>query len=221
MNARVAAMLVVAAAGLALLGALLWHCSRPPPPPEPLPAPPAPPAAPAVDALALARAERAREAQALLPAIRAANRQALADRARLMQVEQLFLQHDEISREDFEWIKALADARDMDPRARRNNEFFAELRRRVDSVPEAMVLAHLLGRDAASRGSVDDALRAFNNTPGCAAFRRQRAGTSDAAALAGTLPGCAGHDAASAARLHELLPEMAGLAATGDTQDGP
>jgi hypothetical protein len=216
MNVRVLAMLAAAAAGLALSGALLWHCSRLPP--EPQPAPPVPVAVPAIDTQALARAERARAAQSLLPEIRATNRKLQADRARLVLIEQRFLQHDEISREDFDWIKALADARDMDPRARRNNEFFAELRRRVDSVPEALLLAHLLREDAATHGNVEAALHEINSAAGCAPFRRRRADAADLAALAGTLPGCAGHDPVSAARLRDLLPEMAGLAAaTGAT----
>lgn len=77
----------------------------------------------------------------LLPLIQAENRRLESDRARIDRIERELVREDEISEDDFEWIKDMARSYELDPKARRNSEFFASLRQRVDIVPASLAIA--------------------------------------------------------------------------------
>ncbi|MFZ5724504.1 MAG: glucosaminidase domain-containing protein [Pseudomonadota bacterium] len=123
-------------AGAGLFGAVLWHCTPVPAPPPvvmPLPTPGETPEE---------IAERKRLfIDLLLPLIRAENRRLLDDRARIDRIERELANEDDISREDFEWLKNMAGRYNLDPAARRNPDFFDSLRRRVDTLPASMIIA--------------------------------------------------------------------------------
>lgn len=77
----------------------------------------------------------------LLPILQAENRRLLVDRERISRIEAELAREDEISRDDFTWLKRTAERYDLDPRARRNPEFFDSLRKRVDVVPAGLLIA--------------------------------------------------------------------------------
>lgn len=133
------ARLLVALAGLALavglFSTLLVYCTPPAPVAVVLP-PPDPGETPEQIA------ERKRLFIALLlPIIQAENRRLLVDRARINRIEYELSSQDDISRDDFDWVKQMASDYDLDPKARRNAEFFNSMRRRVDMLPAAMIIA--------------------------------------------------------------------------------
>lgn len=77
----------------------------------------------------------------LLPIIQQENRRLLRDRDRLARVERELASADEISRNDFDWLKQLAADYALDPAARQNPEFFRSMRARVDMLPAALIIA--------------------------------------------------------------------------------
>ena len=123
-------------AGSALFALVLWFATPPPPPPAvTLPTP-----------TQTETPEQIRERKQLfiallLPIIQAENKRLLTDRVRITRIEQELTVKDEISRDDFEWLKKMAGDYNLDPAARRNSEFFNSLRRRVDIVPSALIIA--------------------------------------------------------------------------------
>lgn len=123
-------------AGSALFALVLWFATPPPPPPAmTLPAP-----------TQTETPEKIRERkqlfiELLLPIIQAENKRLLTDRARITRIEQELTVKDDIRRDDFEWLKKMAGDYNLDPAARRNSEFFNSLRRRVDILPAALIIA--------------------------------------------------------------------------------
>lgn len=123
-------------AGSALFALVLWFATPPPPPP-------------AVTLPPLTQAETPEQIRErkqlfvalLLPIIQAENKRLLTDRVRITRIEQELTVKDDISRDDFEWLKKMAGDYNLDPAARRNSEFFNSLRRRVDIVPSALIIA--------------------------------------------------------------------------------
>lgn len=77
----------------------------------------------------------------LLPLVQEANRELEEDRARIDRIETELMGEDDISQDDFEWLKDMARDYELDPKARRNPEFFASLRERVDMVPASLAIA--------------------------------------------------------------------------------
>lgn len=139
MGNKVAVVPVVATALLTTIFAgILWHCTPapvPPPPPIVLPAPD-----PGETPEQIAERKRLFVAL-LLPIIKSENRQLLTDRAHIDRIESELANEDEISRDDFFWLKATAEHYDLDPAARRNPEFFGSLRKRVDMIPASLIIA--------------------------------------------------------------------------------
>lgn len=126
-------------AGSALFAFVLWVATPPPAPP-----PPPPVVLPAPSASETAEQILQRKklfVDLLLPIIKEENRRLLTDRERITRIEQELTVDDEISRDDFEWIKQMAGDYDLDPKARRNPEFFNSLRRRVDIIPSSLIIA--------------------------------------------------------------------------------
>lgn len=121
------------------LFAVLVHCTPPPVPPPPPPVTLPPPAKQeSADAI---RERKRRFVAMLLPIVQEENRRLLVDRERITRIEDELAHEDDISRDDFEWLKHMAGHYNLDPKARRNTEFFRSLRRRVDAVPAALVIA--------------------------------------------------------------------------------
>lgn len=77
----------------------------------------------------------------LLPLVQAENRRLEADRTRIDRIESELNGEDDISQDDFEWLKEMARSYELDPKARRNPEFFASLRQRVDIIPASLAIA--------------------------------------------------------------------------------
>lgn len=77
----------------------------------------------------------------LLPLVQEENRRLEADRARIDRIERELTGEDDISQDDFEWLKDMARDYELDPKARRNPEFFASLRQRVDMIPASLAIA--------------------------------------------------------------------------------
>lgn len=125
-------------AGLAAFVLLLRLATPPPvPPPPPVVLPPPSPTETAEDIL-----ERKRLFIALLlPIIQAENRRLLTDRERITRIEGELANDDDIGKDDFDWLKQMAGDYDLDPKARRNSEFFNSLRQRVDVVPASLIIA--------------------------------------------------------------------------------
>lgn len=125
-------------AGLSLFSAVLYFATPPPPPPPPpIVLPPPSPTESAAEIL-----ERKRLfVSLLLPIIQEENRRLLVDRERISRIEGELNSEDEISKDDFDWIKQMAGDYELDPAARRNSEFFNSLRRRVDTVPASLIIA--------------------------------------------------------------------------------
>lgn len=129
----------IASATLLALFAAVLHVATPEPvpPPPPIVLPPPSNTETADDIL-----ERKRLFTALLlPIIQAENRRLLKDRERITRIEGELTNEDDISKDDFDWIKQMAGDYDLDPAARRNSEFFNSLRRRVDTVPASLIIA--------------------------------------------------------------------------------
>lgn len=133
------APIALAFASVLILGgaftAVLWHCTPEPAPPIVLPAP-----TPGETPEQIAERKRL-FISLLLPIIQAENRRLLVDRVRIDRIERELSSEDEISRDDFEWIKYMAGHYDLDPAARRNPEFFQSLRNRVDMIPASLIIA--------------------------------------------------------------------------------
>lgn len=121
-----------------LFGGVLWYATPAPvPPPPPIVLPPPDPGETAEEII-----ERKRLFVALLlPIIKSENRQLLIDRARIDRIESELTNEDDISRDDFFWLKETAEHYDLDPAARRNPEFFNSLRKRVDIIPASLIIA--------------------------------------------------------------------------------
>lgn len=145
--------LTAALAGGLLFGGTLWY-STPEPSPPPVVLPPPPPGETPEQI-----AERKKLfIDLLLPGIQRENRRLLGDRLRIDRIERELSSEDEISRDDFEWLKQMATRYNLDPAARRNPEFFDSLRRRVDTLPASMIIAQAAlesgwGRSQAARAS--------------------------------------------------------------------
>lgn len=140
---RTAVGIALASSFTALAGfvLLLQHATPaaipPPAAPPPVTLPPPSPGETAREIL-----ERKRLFVALLlPVIQAENARLLTDRRRIARIEQELSHDDEISRDDFDWLKQLAEHYELDPKARRNSEFFESLRQRVDRVPASLIIA--------------------------------------------------------------------------------
>lgn len=123
--------------GAALFAGVLWHSTPAAvsPPPIVLPAPD-----PGETPEQIAERKRLFIAL-LLPIVQEENRQLLDDRKRINRIEGELASEDEISRDDFEWLKQIAEDYDLDPAARRNPEFFDSLRRRIDIIPASLLIA--------------------------------------------------------------------------------
>lgn len=63
-----------------------------------------------------------------------------ADRRRLIEVSDRYLSSDEISEEDFNWLKSTAEAYGLQPRQRGDRNFFNALLARIDVVPPSLAL---------------------------------------------------------------------------------
>ncbi len=115
--------------------AVLQHCTPEPTPPVVLPAP-------AAGETPEQIAERKRLFIALLlPIIQHENRRLLRERERLSRIERDLSNEDDISRDDFDWLKQLATEYALDPAARRNPEFFRSMRARIDELPASLIIA--------------------------------------------------------------------------------
>ena len=80
----------------------------------------------------------------LLPLIQRQNTQLLKDRQHIEAIAQHYLQNDDISEADFNWLKQTAADYQMEPRQRGDKTFFHDLLVRVDVVPASLVLAQAL-----------------------------------------------------------------------------
>ena len=69
------------------------------------------------------------------------NRQILADRDRASGIAERYLGTDEISEEDFNWLKITAEKYGLEPRQRGDQRFFTALLDRIDVVPPSLALA--------------------------------------------------------------------------------
>lgn len=90
----------------------------------------------------------------LLALIKQHNAQLLKDRQHIEDIAQHYLQNDDISEADFNWLKNTAADYQMEPRQRGDQTFFKDLLVRVDVVPPSLVLAQALlesGTDASRR----------------------------------------------------------------------
>lgn len=134
----VTAFVLVLGGSVALFSSLLAHCTPPPAPPPPPVVLPPPVKAETIEQI---RERKRLFVALLLPMVQAENARLLVDRERINRIEQELAGEDDISREDFEWLKQMATDYDLDPAARRNPEFFASLRRRVDIVPSSLLVA--------------------------------------------------------------------------------
>lgn len=138
-RAPLALALAAVAAGGLLFAGVLWHCGTPPPPAPPPPVVLPPPVK--TETVEQIRERKKLFVALLLPLVQAENARLLVDRERINRIEQELAGEDDISREDFEWLKQMATDYDLDPAARRNPEFFASLRNRVDIVPAGLLVA--------------------------------------------------------------------------------
>jgi Bax protein len=137
-RAPIAIALLMFCAGLALFIALLRLATPepvPPPPPVVLPPPSATESAEEI-------LERKRLfVSLLLPIIQEENRRLLKDRERISRIEQELANDEDIGKDDFDWLKQMAGDYELDPKARRNSEFFNSLRNRVDVIPASLIIA--------------------------------------------------------------------------------
>lgn len=126
------------AAGLVAFSALLRIATPDPvPPPPPVVLPPPTPTETAEQIL-----ERKRLfVSLLLPIIQAENRRLLEARERITRIESELANDEDIGKDDFDWLKQTAGDYELDPKARRNSEFFNSLRSRVDTVPASLIIA--------------------------------------------------------------------------------
>jgi hypothetical protein len=69
------------------------------------------------------------------------NRQILADRDRASGIAERYLGTDEISEDDFNWLKITAEKYGLEPRQRGDQRFFTALLDRIDVVPPSLALA--------------------------------------------------------------------------------
>lgn len=69
------------------------------------------------------------------------NQQILADRERVNMIAGLYLSSDDISEEDFNWLKLSAEKYGLEPRQRGDRNFFNALLSRMDIVPPSLALA--------------------------------------------------------------------------------
>ncbi len=122
-------------AGSTLFAFVLWFAMPTPPPPVTLPSPQQ------TESPAQILERKQLFIALLLPIVQAENKRLLIDRARITRIEQELTTEDDISRDDFEWLKKMAGDYNLDPAARRNPEFFNSLRRRVDILPAALIIA--------------------------------------------------------------------------------
>lgn len=140
MQHRVAQFIAITlfAAGLAAFVALLRVATpEPVPPPPPVVLPP-----PTPDETADEILERKRLfVSLLLPIIQSENRRLLKARKRITRIEGELANDEDIGKDDFDWLKDTAEEYELDPKARRNSEFFNSLRSRVDIVPASLIIA--------------------------------------------------------------------------------
>lgn len=82
------------------------------------------------------------------------NREIRTEREHLQIVATHYLQTDDLSEDDFLWLKTTADRYGLQPRRRGDQSFFNALLQRVDRVPPSILAAHALleGRAAAASG---------------------------------------------------------------------
>jgi len=132
----IASLLFIAGLGAFVL-LLRLATPEPVPPPPPVVLPPPSPTETADQIL-----ERKRLFIALLlPVIQAENRRLLQARERISRIEQELANDEDIGKDDFDWLKQTAGDYELDPKARRNSEFFHSLRSRVDIVPASLIIA--------------------------------------------------------------------------------
>jgi Bax protein len=134
--AAIAVLLFITGLGAFVL--LLRHAT-----PEPVPPPPPvvlPPPTPTETAEQIVERKRLFIAL-LLPVVQAENRRLLQARERISRIEHELANDDDIGKDDFDWLKQTAGDYELDPKARRNSEFFHSLRSRVDVVPASLLIA--------------------------------------------------------------------------------
>lgn len=69
------------------------------------------------------------------------NREILADRERVAAIANQYLNSDDISEDDFNWLKLNAEKYGLEPRQRGDRNFFNALLSRMDVVPPSLALA--------------------------------------------------------------------------------
>jgi Bax protein len=72
--------------------------------------------------------------------LQALNTRILQDRARLIRVSDTYLTTDDISEDDFNWLKTTAELYGLQPRQRGDKNFFNALLSRIDAVPPSLAL---------------------------------------------------------------------------------
>lgn len=133
----------------------------------------------------------------LLAAIQSYNQQILTDRVHLQEIASRYLSSDELSEDEFNWLKKTAEYYQLQPRQRGDQSFFKALQARMDVIPASLLLATALAetgtqpdstqqRNPFGIGSSNSELEAvqhyaqqLNTDPAYAAFRDSRSRLRD------------------------------------------
>lgn len=103
------------------------------------------------------------------------NRDIMTNRTHLQIIATQYLQTDELSEEDFLWLKNLADRYGLEPRQRGDQSFFNALSKRVDIVPPSLLAAHALLEGRQNTKSSGD----FRRCAPCRSLQHPAAGRTD------------------------------------------
>lgn len=79
--------------------------------------------------------------QQLTQQIDSYNQKIIVDRARIQQISEQYLHNDEISEDDFNWLKTTAEYYQLIPKQRNDQAFFDALLTRIDVIPSDFIIA--------------------------------------------------------------------------------
>lgn len=77
---------------------------------------------------------------ALVQAIKNENTRLQADREHLQQIQKNYLEKDDLSEDDFNWLKKIAEHYNLEPKQRQDQRFFDDLLTRLDNVPASLLI---------------------------------------------------------------------------------